>query len=195
MRDAVRRRRQSGAVFPDAARTRAAFASLETLAVIDVLPTETTALATHVLPAVDSLERADLPWLLDTYQLAVATQFTPAMVAPVAERWPVWRMFAELGERLGIDVLGGGLTAATATDEKLLQPLAKRSRGGADAVFAARRGVVASGAVFGWVPRPAARRAVATGTEAFTRPARRLASRRQHHPTGCSSSRTGSWAP
>jgi anaerobic selenocysteine-containing dehydrogenase len=138
-------------VFPDAERTRAAFASLETLAVIDVLPTETTALATHVLPAVDSLERADLPWLLDTYQLAVATQFTPAMVAPVAERWPIWRMFAELGERLGMDVLGGGLTAATATDEKLLQPLAKRSRGGGDAVFAARRGVVASGAVFGWV--------------------------------------------
>ncbi len=139
------------AAFPDVHRTRAAFASLETLAVIDVLPTETTALATHLLPAVGALERADLPWLLDTYQLAVATQFTPAMVAPVAERWPVWRMFAELGERLGLDALGGGLTAATATDEKLLQPLAKRSRGGADAVFAARNGVMASGAVFGWV--------------------------------------------
>ena len=108
-------------------------------------------LATHVLPAVGALERADLPFLLDTYQLAVATQFTPAMVPPVAQRWPVWRMFGELGERLGLDVLGGGLTAATATDEKLLQPLAKRSRGGADAVFAARSGVVASGAVFGWV--------------------------------------------
>ena len=133
------------------ARTKEAFASLETLAVIDVLPTETTALATHLLPAVGALERADLPSLLDTYQLAVATQFTPAMVAPVAQRWPVWRMFGELGERLGLDVLGGGLTAATATDEKLLQPLAKSSRGGADAVFAARSGVVASGAVFGWV--------------------------------------------
>jgi anaerobic selenocysteine-containing dehydrogenase len=139
------------AAFPDVPRTRAAFASMETLAVIDVLPTETTALATHLLPAVGALERADLPWLLDTYQLAVATQFTPAMVPPAAERWPVWRMFGELGERLGLDVLGGGLTAATATDEKLLLPLAKRSRGGTDAVFAARSGVVASGAVFGWV--------------------------------------------
>jgi anaerobic selenocysteine-containing dehydrogenase len=139
------------AAFPDVPRTRAAFASMETLAVIDVLPTETTALATHLLPAVGALERADLPWLLDTYQLAVATQFTPAMVPPAAERWPVWRMFGELGERLGLDVLGGGLTAATATDEKLLLPLAKRSRGGPDAVFAARSGVVASGAVFGWV--------------------------------------------
>jgi anaerobic selenocysteine-containing dehydrogenase len=139
--------------FPDAARTRAALAGLDTLAVLDVLPTETTELATHVLPAVDQLERADLPWLLDGYQLAVATQFTPAMVAPAAERWPVWRMFAGLGQRLGLDVLGGGLTAGSATDELLLHPLAARSRGGADAVFDARHGVVHSGAVFGWVRR------------------------------------------
>ena len=139
--------------FPDAERTRAALASLDTLAVVDVLPTETTELATHVLPAAGSLERADVPLLLDGYQLAVATQFTPAMVPPVAERWPVWRMFAGLGERLGLDVLGGGLTADTATDESLLRPLAQRSRGGAETVFAARSGVVDSGAVFGWVRR------------------------------------------
>ncbi len=139
--------------FPDADRTRGALAALDTLAVIDVLPTETTELATHVLPAVDSLERADVPWLLDAYQVAVATQFTPAMVPAVAERWPVWRIFAALGERLGLDVLGRGLTADTATDEALLRPLAERSRGGAETVFAARSGVVHSGAVFGWVRR------------------------------------------
>lgn len=137
--------------FPDAARTAAALASLDTLAVVDVLPTETTTLATHVLPAVGQLERADVPWLLDNYQLAVATQYTPAVVAPAAERRPVWWTFAALGERLGLDVLGSGLTAATATDDALLAPLAKRSRGGPDAVFAARSGTVASGAVFGWV--------------------------------------------
>jgi anaerobic selenocysteine-containing dehydrogenase len=139
--------------FPDTARTRAALAALDTLAVVDVLPTETTALATHVLPAVGSLERADVPWLLDAYQLAVATQFTPAIVPPVAERWPVWRMFAALGERLGVDALGGGQTADSATDESLLRPIAQRSRGGAEAVFAARHGVVHSGAQFGWVRR------------------------------------------
>ena len=68
--------------FPDAMRTRAALAALDTLAVVDVLPTETTELATHVLPAVGALERADVPLLLDGYQLAVATQFTPALVPP-----------------------------------------------------------------------------------------------------------------
>jgi anaerobic selenocysteine-containing dehydrogenase len=137
--------------FPDATRTRAALSSLETLAVIDVLPTETTELATHILPAVGALERADLPLLLDGYQLAVATQFTAAMVAPVAQRRPLWQMFGALGERLGFDVLGGGLTSETATDELLLRRIAERSRGGADVVFAARHGVVDSGAIFGWV--------------------------------------------
>jgi anaerobic selenocysteine-containing dehydrogenase len=139
--------------FPDAKRTRAALASLHALVVVDVLPTETTELATHLLPAVGSLERADVPVLLDGYQLAVATQFTPAMVPPGAERWPVWRMFGALGERLGLDVLGRGLTPETATDELLLRSLAERSRGGADAVFNARHGIVDSGAVFGWVRR------------------------------------------
>ena len=62
-------------------------------------------------------------------------------------------MFGALGERLGIDVLGRGMTSDTATDESLLRALAERSRGGADAVFGARRGVVDSGAVFGWVRR------------------------------------------
>jgi anaerobic selenocysteine-containing dehydrogenase len=139
--------------FPDATRTAAALSALETLAVVDVLPTETTGLATHLLPAVGALERADVPLLLDGYQLAVATQFTPALVPPVADRWPIWRMFGALGERLGIEVLGRGVAADTATDESLLRPVAERSRGGADAVFAARRGVVDSGAVFGWVRR------------------------------------------
>jgi anaerobic selenocysteine-containing dehydrogenase len=137
--------------FPDAARTAAALSRVPTLAVLDVVPTDTTALATHVLPAVGQLERADLPWLLDAYQLAVATQFTPAVVAPAAERWPVWRAFAELGARLGVDVLPRGSTLETADDEALLAPIADRSRGGRDAVLGARHGVVHEGATFGWV--------------------------------------------
>ena len=71
---------------PDEARTRRALASLDTLAVIDVVATATTELGTHVLPAAGQLERADVPWLLDAYQLAVATQFTPAVVPPAAQR-------------------------------------------------------------------------------------------------------------
>ena len=136
---------------PGEARLRTALAKLDALVVLDVVRTDTTAIATHVLPAAGQLERADLPWLLDAYQLAVATQYTPAVLALQAERQPMWRTFAALGRRLGVDVLPRGVSLANATDDVLLAQLAAKSRGGADAVFEARSGVVDSHAVFGWV--------------------------------------------
>ena len=138
-------------VFPDEARTRAALASLDTLVVIDILPTETTELATHLLPAVGQLERADTTWLLDSYQLGVAAQYTPAIVEPVAERRPIWWMVGSLAERLGLSALPRGVTVAGATDEHLLRPLLERSVGGADLLLGSPSGVVASGPVTGWV--------------------------------------------
>ncbi|MCU0310833.1 MAG: molybdopterin-dependent oxidoreductase [Acidimicrobiales bacterium] len=137
--------------FPDAERTRAALASLETLVVLDILPTETTEVATHVLPAVDQLERADTTWLLDGYQLAVAAQATTAVVAPTAERRPVWWALGSLAERLGLSALPRGLDVATSTEADLLRPLYERSLGGLEEVVSNPSGVVGSGAVFGWV--------------------------------------------
>ena len=95
---------------PDRTRTVEALRSLRTLIVIDIFPTETTELATHVLPAVDQLERADLTWLLDSFQLAVASQVTDAVVPTIGERKPVWWMFAHVAERLGLSLLPGGTT-------------------------------------------------------------------------------------
>lgn len=136
--------------FPDRQRVERAFSGLETLAVIDILPTETTHLATHVLPAVDQLERADLTWLLDSYQLAIAAQYTDAVVAPVAERRPVWWMFGSLGARLGIDVLPAGSTTTQTTDAELLAPLIDRSAD-PELLRSSQSLAVHSGAVFGWV--------------------------------------------
>ena len=136
--------------FPDHHRTATALASLQSLIVIDILPTETTEIATHVLPAVDQLERADLTWLLDSYQLAVAAQFTNAIVEPLGDRKPVWWMFGAIAERLGLQLLPGTLELDVATDEALLQPLLTRSRN-ADALHDSPTLVVASGATFGWV--------------------------------------------
>jgi len=137
--------------FPDEHRTRAALSSLDTLAVLDILPTETTELATHVLPAVDQLERADTTWLLDTYQLAVAAQFSPAVVPPQAERRPVWWTIGHLAERLGVSALPRGLTVDSVSELDLLGPILERSLGGIDEVVGSASGVVGSGAVFGWV--------------------------------------------
>ncbi len=112
-------------VFPEPDRLAAALATLDVLAVLDVVVTETTAVATHVLPATDQLERADVPWMLDAYQLALSSQHTPAVVEPGAERRPVWWAFAQLGRRLGLAVLPGGLDPDLATDDDLLAQVAR----------------------------------------------------------------------
>lgn len=136
--------------FPDANRTAHALKSLSALVVIDILPTETTELATHVLPAVDQLERADLTWLLDSYQLAVAAQFTKAVVKPVAERKPMWWMFSSLSERLNLQLLPDDLSIDEASDETFLKSIIDRSRNG-EHVRNSPTAVVDSGPVFGWV--------------------------------------------
>ncbi|MEO5839259.1 MAG: molybdopterin-dependent oxidoreductase [Acidimicrobiales bacterium] len=136
---------------PDTERTTRALSSLELLVVVDVIETDTTPLATHLWPSAGQLERADVPWLLDAYQLAVASQYTPAVVAPAHDRRLVWRMFAELGMSMGVSVLPKGVDFADATDESLIARIGDGSRGGADELLAARHGTVHSGAVFGWV--------------------------------------------
>ena len=135
---------------PDMDRTVAALQTLNTLAVIDIFPTETTDLATHVLPAVDQLERADLTWLLDSFQLAVAAQVTDPVVAPVAERKPTWWMFREIADRLGSDLIASSAGIDLVNDRALLQPLIDRSR---DPKSLERSTTLSvdSGAVYGWV--------------------------------------------
>ena len=92
--------------FPDPDRTRAALASLDVLAVVDVADNELTALATHVLPATGQLERADLT-LAEAVAMRSALQYTAAVVPPVAERRPAWWIFSQLGRRMGTDLLAG----------------------------------------------------------------------------------------
>ena len=135
---------------PDRDRTIAALQSLTTLVVIDILPTETTELASHVLPAVDQLERADLTWLLDSFQLAVSAQFTEAVVSPLGERKPVWWMFGQIADRLGIDLLPSGTTIDLASDQTFLQSVITRSRD-SDALMGSSTLAIHSGAVFGWI--------------------------------------------
>jgi anaerobic selenocysteine-containing dehydrogenase len=92
--------------FPDIDRTRAAFASLDVLAVVDVADNELTALATHVLPAAGQLERGDIT-LAENVSLRSGIQYTPAVVPAAAERRPVWWIFGQLARRMGGDILGG----------------------------------------------------------------------------------------
>src|SRR4051794_6128102 len=81
--------------FPEPDRLRAALARLGVLAVVDVAGNELTGLATHVLPATGQLERADLT-LAEPTALRGGLLATGPVVAPGADRKPVWWMFAAL---------------------------------------------------------------------------------------------------
>ena len=106
--------------FPDARRLTCAFEQLDVLAVADVAHTDTTAMATHVLPTTGPLERADTPHI-DMLYPAIATQYTPAAVAPEADRKPAWWVFAALAERLGFSILPDALDADAAIDDDVLR--------------------------------------------------------------------------
>jgi anaerobic selenocysteine-containing dehydrogenase len=136
--------------FPDADRLASALTRLEALAVLDVVPNETTELATHVLPVAGQLERADLPHFVDQLQPAMVAQYTAAVVPPAASRRPMWRIFAELAAAVGHDLMPG-VALAGATDDDALAPLAAGARMTIDELKARDQAVVDEGPVFGWV--------------------------------------------
>jgi anaerobic selenocysteine-containing dehydrogenase len=136
--------------FPDSGRISAALVKLEVLAVADVVETETTRLATHVLPVAGQLERSDMPLYIDQFMPSVSTRYTPAVVPPGADRRPLWKALSDLGERMGIAVLPPGVDLDTANDDDLLAVVADRSRSSFAHVTDAGVDVDAP-SVFGWV--------------------------------------------
>jgi anaerobic selenocysteine-containing dehydrogenase len=135
--------------FPDIERTRAAFASLDVLAVVDVADSGLTALATHVLPAAGQLERADVT-LLDHVSMRSGIQYTAAVVPPAAERRPAWWIFGQLARRMGGDILGGA-DPDDLTDELFLGGLLAHSSLDPGGVLAAGPHGVDVPHEYGWV--------------------------------------------
>ncbi len=80
--------------FPATDTLRPALAKLEVLATTEILPTETTALSTHVLPTKGQLERPDVT-LWDFMSPRISAQHTPAMIAPIGDRRSMWWVLAE----------------------------------------------------------------------------------------------------
>jgi len=110
---------------------RDALAQLDLLVAIDVRPTETTALATHVLPMTDYFERGDL--LTGYLQADPFLRYVPSVIAPVAERRPQWWVFAELARRMGLPVYGsarrdGALAGRDVDDELIAESLMGNAR-------------------------------------------------------------------
>ena len=134
---------------PDPARTREALARLDALVVLDVVRSELTEIATHVLPVTGQLERADVS-MLENVSYANGTQYTPSVVRPGADRRPAWWVLGQLAIRLDMDVVGG-LHPDSCDDDTLLRGIAAGSRGGYDALVAAGPHGVTMPARYGWV--------------------------------------------
>ena len=110
---------------------RDALAGLDLLVTIDVRPTETTALSTHVLPMLDYFERGDL--LAGYLQAQPFVRWAPAVVPPTAERRSQWWIYAELARRLGLPVFGSprrdaALAGREVDDEAIAESLLTHAR-------------------------------------------------------------------
>ena len=86
-------------------RLRKAFEQLELLVVIDIYPSATTELAHVVLPATDMYEREDLNIVNIGTSAQPFAQYTPAVVAPQADRRPEWWIAHRLLQALGLPSL------------------------------------------------------------------------------------------
>lgn len=86
-------------------RLRKAFEQLELLIVIDIYPSATAELAHVVLPSTDMYERDDLNVVNIGTSAQPFAQYTPAVVAPAAERKPEWWIAHRLLQELGLPSL------------------------------------------------------------------------------------------
>lgn len=136
--------------FPEPERLAAALRSLEVLAVLDVIETETVESATHALGCTDPLERADVPLLLDQFLPEVGSRYTPAVVPPASGHRHAWQVFHDLGARLDIEVLPSDVDPETVTEDELLERLTARARR-PFAELREQRLVVDESSTFGWV--------------------------------------------
>ena len=134
--------------FPNTDRVRRALATLDALIVLDVIDTETTEIATHVLPTKGQLERADIPYYYDQFNFDASTQFSPAIVPPMGEARSMWWIAAALAEGLGTSVMPEPLTTDS-TDVEVLSMLAGRAAAPFEVIERDR--YVAGVPEFGWV--------------------------------------------
>ncbi len=107
--------------FPDHELTLRALDDLDLLVVIDHRMTPTAEFADYVITPTLSLERADVPHLMDRWFRAPYTNYTDAVVERDGDVLNEWEVFWELASRLGSDLpFPGGspdMTVRPSTDE------------------------------------------------------------------------------
>ena len=100
----------------DSSRTREAFTKVESLVVIDMFMTETAKLADVILPAAGCFEKTQL----NRASIRNNPMFLQdAVIAPVGDSWPDWKIVFELGRRLGLSEVFPWQTAEEAINYQL----------------------------------------------------------------------------
>ena len=131
--------------FPQPDRMLAALRSLEVLVVLDVMSNELTQIATHVLPTAAMFERTDMVGGWSQHM-----GFAPQIVPMGGDRRKTWWIFAQLGRRLGFELIDG-IDPDCASDQDVLKHFAAGGRRPAeDLIAAGPRGFVLPRS-FGWV--------------------------------------------
>ena len=134
--------------FPNTERTIRALASLEALVVLDVVDTDTTDIASHVLPCKGQLERADIPFFTDQFNLDASTQYTDAVVQPIGDVRSMWWITARIADDLGNPLLPEPLST-TSSDTDVLAYIGARGAAPFDEVRKTRYATMQR--TFGWV--------------------------------------------
>ncbi len=130
--------------WPDQELTMRALRDLELLVVIDHRMTATAREAHYVIAPRLSLERADVPHLMDRWFAAPYTNYTEAVVEPEGDVVNEWEVFWGLARRLGIELptAGGDLAAMEQpSDDDVIDMVYARSRM-STAEVRASRGVI-----------------------------------------------------
>jgi anaerobic selenocysteine-containing dehydrogenase len=105
--------------WPDQELTMRALRDLELLVVIDHRMTATAEIADYVIAPRLSLERADVPHLMDMWFSAPYSNYTDAVVAPAGDVLAEWEVFAGLARRMQtpIRLPGGDLAEMPEPDD------------------------------------------------------------------------------
>ena len=87
--------------WPDSNRVRKALEELDLLAVVDIFMTDTAKMADIVLPGTTFLEREDLRDAYHTHEDVCLFVRTNRVIEPVGKSMEDWKIWAELGKRMG----------------------------------------------------------------------------------------------
>ncbi|MGA8845066.1 MAG: molybdopterin-dependent oxidoreductase, partial [Nocardioides sp.] len=100
-----------------------ALPGLDLMVSVDLYRNETAAYADYVLPATDMLERSDFPASHQSLQIVPHAQWTPAVVAPAAQRRTEWQIFSDLALASGVSPWGATAAHAFPRLNRLLRRL------------------------------------------------------------------------